>query len=123
MFRTILFLLLAVFLAAAHAMERPNIVVFLSDDHSLRDCSVHGAKDIATPNMQRLAEAGMTFENAFVVAALITYTNTHNHTTLIGTGRSKRFEIVSRRAGRERCADSGGRHAVVHDRLDEQIQR
>jgi arylsulfatase A-like enzyme len=68
MSRTILFLLLAVFLASAHAAERPNIVVFLSDDHSLRDCSVYGATDIATPNMRRLAEAGMTFENAFVVS-------------------------------------------------------
>lgn len=66
--RTILSLLLTIFLAAAHAVERPNIVVFLSDDHSLRDGSVYGAKDIATPNMQRLAEAGITFENAFVVS-------------------------------------------------------
>jgi arylsulfatase A-like enzyme len=66
--RIILCLLLVAWLAIGHAAERPHIVVFLSDDHTLRDCSVYGAKGIATPNLQRLADAGMTFENAFVVS-------------------------------------------------------
>ena len=43
----------------------PNIVVFISDDHTLSDRSVYGAKDIVTPHMDRLAAAGMTFEMAF----------------------------------------------------------
>lgn len=68
MLRTISLLLLGIFLASARAEERPNIVVFLSDDHSLRDCSVYGATDIATPNLRRLAVAGVVFENAFVVS-------------------------------------------------------
>lgn len=48
--------------------ERPNIVVFLSDDHTLADCSVYGATDIKTPQMERLAQAGMTFDSAFVAS-------------------------------------------------------
>ncbi|MEW4486672.1 sulfatase-like hydrolase/transferase [Thalassoglobus sp. JC818] len=54
-----------------HASEqtaRPNMVVFLSDDHTWRDSSVYGSRDIDTPNMQRLADAGMTFDNAFVAS-------------------------------------------------------
>ncbi len=47
---------------------RPNMVVFLSDDHTWRDSSVYGSPDIKTPNMQRLANAGMTFDNAFVAS-------------------------------------------------------
>lgn len=47
---------------------KPNIVVFLSDDHSLRDSSVYGATDVRTPNMQRLSAAGMTFNRAFVAS-------------------------------------------------------
>ena len=47
---------------------RPNMVVFLSDDHTWRDSSVYGSPDIETPNMQRLADAGMTFDNAFVAS-------------------------------------------------------
>lgn len=46
----------------------PNIVVFLSDDHTWRDSSVYGSPDIDTPNMARLAAAGMTLDNAFVVS-------------------------------------------------------
>ena len=48
--------------------SRPDMVIFLSDDHTWRDSSVYGSPDIKTPNMQRLADAGMTFENAFVAS-------------------------------------------------------
>ncbi|MEM9824990.1 MAG: sulfatase-like hydrolase/transferase [Planctomycetota bacterium] len=44
------------------------MVVFLSDDHTWRDSSVYGSPDIETPNMQRLANAGMTLNRAFVVS-------------------------------------------------------
>jgi uncharacterized sulfatase len=47
---------------------KPNIVVFLSDDHSRRDSTVYGATDIPTPNMDRLAKAGLTFDHAFVAS-------------------------------------------------------
>lgn len=50
------------------ADDRPNIVFFLSDDHSLADSSLYGATDIQTPNMQRVAQAGMTFSQAFVIS-------------------------------------------------------
>jgi N-sulfoglucosamine sulfohydrolase len=46
----------------------PDIVVFLSDDHTLRDSSVYGSPDIATPNMDRLAAAGMVFDRAYVAS-------------------------------------------------------
>jgi arylsulfatase A-like enzyme/GH43 family beta-xylosidase len=54
--------------AAANDPLRPNMVVFLSDDHTWRDSSVYGSTDIQTPNMARLAEAGMTFGQAFVAS-------------------------------------------------------
>jgi arylsulfatase A-like enzyme/GH43 family beta-xylosidase len=54
--------------ASASELSRPNMVVFLSDDHTWRDSSVYGSPDIETPNMQRLADAGMTFNNAFVAS-------------------------------------------------------
>lgn len=56
--------LLALPLAAAGP---PHIVVFLVDDMSVSDSSPHHpASGIPTPNMQRLAAAGMTFTQAFV---------------------------------------------------------
>src|SRR5688572_20567857 len=47
---------------------RPNIVVFLTDDHSVLDSTVYGSDDVRTPNMQRLAERGLSFERAFVAS-------------------------------------------------------
>ncbi|MCB1202772.1 MAG: sulfatase-like hydrolase/transferase, partial [Verrucomicrobiae bacterium] len=53
---------------SGYAEERPDIVVFLSDDHTWRDSSVYGSKDIATPNMDRIAASGMTFDRAYVAS-------------------------------------------------------
>lgn len=55
-------------LSAGTIAVPPDIVVVLSDDHTWRDSSVYGSPDIATPNMQRLADAGMTFNRAYVAS-------------------------------------------------------
>lgn len=44
---------------------RPDIVLFLSDDHGYFDSPVYGGKAVRTPNMERLAAAGMVFTHAF----------------------------------------------------------
>src|SRR5688572_13030623 len=54
--------------AAEPSPSRPSIVVFLADDHSVLDSSVYGAKDVRTPATQRLANAGMTFDRAYVAS-------------------------------------------------------
>lgn len=48
--------------------QRPNLVLFLADDLSWSDCSTYGRTDAATPNMERVAAAGMTFTHAFVAS-------------------------------------------------------
>ena len=48
--------------------SRPNILIFLTDDHSQLDGAPYGEKIIRTPNMQRLADAGMTFDRAYVAS-------------------------------------------------------
>jgi N-sulfoglucosamine sulfohydrolase len=63
----VLLVLLAGRVVAAES-AKPNIVIFLSDDHSLLDSTVYGSKDVKTPNMQRLADAGLTFDRAFVAS-------------------------------------------------------
>lgn len=52
----------------AASAARPNLVIMLSDDHSLLDSTVYGAKDVRTPNMERIAAAGLTFDRAFVAS-------------------------------------------------------
>ncbi|HSH93279.1 MAG TPA: sulfatase [Roseimicrobium sp.] len=53
---------------AAVSPSRPDIVIFLTDDQSQLDCTPYGGSDIRTPNMQRLAEKGMTFTRAYVAS-------------------------------------------------------
>ncbi|MXW27390.1 MAG: sulfatase-like hydrolase/transferase [Chloroflexi bacterium] len=44
---------------------RPNILVVMSDQHARRYASPYGHEFIRTPSMQRLADEGVTFENAY----------------------------------------------------------
>ncbi len=47
---------------------RPDFVVFLTDDLGQLDSTPYGGQGIRTPNMQRLADAGMTFTRAYVAS-------------------------------------------------------
>lgn len=47
---------------------RPNIVLFIADDLSIDDCAVYGNEEIATPNIDALAEEGLTFDRAYVAS-------------------------------------------------------
>ena len=62
----LVFLLILVFSFSAAA--KPHIVVFLGDDHGMLDSQVYGSTEVGTPNMRRLADAGMTFTHAFVAS-------------------------------------------------------
>jgi arylsulfatase A-like enzyme len=58
--------LLAVFQAVDAAPDaRPNIVLFLSDDHGAEFAGCYGNKSIHTPNMDALAREGLRFTRAF----------------------------------------------------------
>ena len=49
-------------------IDQPNVVIYLSDDHSQFDCELYGAEDIPTPNFKKLAADGMMFTHAFVAS-------------------------------------------------------
>ena len=59
---------LLLFASAATLAAQPNIVIFIADDFSKLDATPYGSREMRTPNMQRLAEAGMTFTRAFVAS-------------------------------------------------------
>src|SRR6478609_2866015 len=46
--------------------HKPNVVVFLSDDQGWGDLSIHGNKNLSTPNIDSLAKDGALFERFFV---------------------------------------------------------
>ena len=50
--------------------QQPNIIFIMTDDHTTQAMSCYGGQLISTPNMDRLAEEGMRFDNCFVTNAL-----------------------------------------------------
>jgi arylsulfatase A-like enzyme len=61
--------------AAHHESKRPNILFFMSDDHTSQAISAYGgilADVCPTPNIDRLANEGMLFNNCFVTNSICT---------------------------------------------------
>lgn len=77
-----LFLVVAV---QANAVERPNILFVFSDDHATHAISAYGSTINQTPNIDRLANEGMLFTNAFVTNSIcgpsraVILTGKHSH--------------------------------------------
>ena len=77
-------------LEAVCADERkPNVIVILADDLGYGDLSCFGAKDIAPPNIDRMAAEGAKF-SSFYVSAVCSPTRaslmTGSHSTRVGIG-------------------------------------
>jgi choline-sulfatase len=63
--------LLAVGVNSATAKsERPNILVIMSDEHNVRVTGCYGDEVVRTPNLDRLAEQGVTFDAAYTNSPL-----------------------------------------------------
>lgn len=54
--------------------KKPNIVVILADDLGYADIGVHGCKEIPTPNIDRIARAGVRFTDAYANGSFCTPT-------------------------------------------------
>ncbi len=52
------------------APERPNILLVFTDDHAAHAVSAYGSVLNQTPNIDRLAEEGLLFQNAFVTNSI-----------------------------------------------------
>jgi arylsulfatase A-like enzyme len=65
--RTLLALLLAPL--AAHAADKPNIILIYSDDHGWADLGIQGSdQDIRTPHLDAMARDGVRFTRGYVTA-------------------------------------------------------
>jgi arylsulfatase A-like enzyme len=49
---------------------RPNIIFLMSDDQSVDTMGCYGNMDVKTPNLDKLAEGGMVFENYYNTTAI-----------------------------------------------------
>lgn len=57
-------------LPGAEGPDRPNIILFVSDDHGWRHSGAYGHDLVKTPNIDRLAMQGMRFTHAFAASPL-----------------------------------------------------
>lgn len=55
--------------AGPGAAQQPNLVLIIADDMGWDDTSAHGHPTIRTPNLERLARAGMRFDRGFVTTS------------------------------------------------------
>lgn len=60
---------LLVFTDRGWAEEQPNLVLIIADDMAWDDAGFSGNEGVATPNLDRLADGGMRFTNAFLTAS------------------------------------------------------
>ena len=49
---------------------RPNIIFIMTDDHTTQAMSCYGGRLIETPNMDRIADEGIRFDNCYATNAL-----------------------------------------------------
>lgn len=86
-------------------MPRPNILFIMTDDHAAHAMSCYGSRINQTPNLDRIAQGGMLFNNCFCTnslcepsrAAILTGTYNHiNEVTTIGAHIDNRQENVAK---------------------------
>lgn len=85
--------------------KRPNILFIMTDDHAAHAMSCYGSKINKTPNLDRIANEGMRFDNCFCTnsicepsrAAILCGTYNHvNGVTTIGAHIDNRQENVAK---------------------------
>lgn len=50
--------------------ERPNVLIIMADDCTYNDLPLYGGQNARTPNIDRLAEQGLTFNRAYLSEAI-----------------------------------------------------
>lgn len=84
------------------SQEHPNIVLIIGDDHGYPDFGFMGAREVKTPNLDRLAEEGVVFTHGFAAAS---YCKASLQSLLTGL---EPYQIRMRLASRPRAADAPG---------------
>lgn len=81
-------LIFYLFFINSNAQEKPNIIFILADDLGYGDLSCYGAKDILTPNIDKLSENGIKFTRAYANSSVCSPSRaailTGNYPDLVG---------------------------------------
>jgi len=70
---------------SGRAVKRPNIIFIMTDDHASHAMSCYGSKINKTPNLDRIAQGGMRYDNCFCTNSIcapcraVILTGKHSH--------------------------------------------
>ncbi|MHC4250840.1 MAG: sulfatase-like hydrolase/transferase, partial [Planctomycetota bacterium] len=56
--------------SSARAAEKPNVLIIMADDCTHTDLPIYGGSNARTPNIDRLASEGLTFNRAYLAEAM-----------------------------------------------------
>jgi hypothetical protein len=65
-FLTVCFLYCLSVIGLNGQVQRPNLVIIMTDDQGYGDVGFNGCKDIPTPHIDRIAREGVRFTNGYV---------------------------------------------------------
>ncbi|MGB0767301.1 MAG: sulfatase family protein [Phycisphaeraceae bacterium] len=104
----------------AHAGEKPNVVLIISDDHSFTDYGFMGHDVIQTPHLDKLASQSALFRRGYVPTALCRpalmtlATGTYAHTNLV-TGNDPTINETNAAYAKEKGKSA---KALIIDNID-----
>ncbi len=62
--------LLVLLSSLTSAADRPNVLIIMADDCTFSDLPLYGGQNAKTPNIDRLASEGLTFQRAYLCSAM-----------------------------------------------------
>ncbi len=67
---SLLFLCTALLCPQLWAADRPNVLIIMADDCTHNDLPMYGGENAKTPNLEKLASQGLTFNRAYLAEAM-----------------------------------------------------
>lgn len=90
-------------LSSSASLKPPNFIVILTDDQGYADVGFNGSQDIATPNIDRIADEGTRFTNGYVTFSVCGPSRagllTGRYQDRFGFGRNPVIDPADPRAG------------------------
>jgi len=77
-----IFIFYCFFVAQLNAQDKPNILIIIADDCTFSDLPLYGGSNVKTPEIDKLAAQGMTFNKAYVTMPMCSPSRTELYTGL-----------------------------------------
>lgn len=95
--------------AFGQAPPKPNVVFVLGDDCTFSDLPLYGGTNVKTPNLDRLARQGLTFDSAYVSMPMCTPTRAALYTGQYPTRNGAAWNHAASKPGTQSWAQHLGR--------------